>query len=202
MLRSSISEDNAAMNGEQTITVTAMDAAGNSSDPATVTVTLLNTLSFTSMIPAGISLFHVPLDVEGLDTVGDLEAMLGNNVKLLITYDGTTWNSRSDDVMITATLGILVSLSAETIGHLRGNAWGDGSSMISLQAGSNLIGLPVDVEGVDMISDIKGLFDEGVVTNIIVSSGGEFQLVAAAGDAADGPVAGDAAYLVMASAAA
>ena len=107
------------MNGEQTITVTAMDAAGNSSDPATVTVTLLNTLSFTSMIPAGISLFHVPLDVEGLDTVGDLETMLGNNVNLLITYDGTTWNSRSDDVMITATLGILVSLSAETIGYLR-----------------------------------------------------------------------------------
>ena len=198
----SISEDNAAMNGEQTITITAMDAAGNSSVPATVTVTLLNTLSFTSMIPAGISLFHVPLDVEGLDTVSDLEAMLGNNGNLLITYDGTTWNSRSDDVMITATLGILVSLSAETSVTFEGHAWDDGSSMISLQAGSNLIGLPVDVEGVDMISDIKGLFDEGVVSSIIVSSGGGFQLVAAAGDAADGPVAGDAAYLVIASAAA
>ena len=196
-----ISEDNAAMNGEQTITVTAMDAAGNSGMGST-TAELMNTLSFTSMIPAGISLFHVPLDVEGLDTVGDLETMLGNNVNLLITYDGTSWNSRSDDVMITATLGILVSLSAETSVTFEGHAWGDGSSMISLQAGSNLIGLPVDVEGVDMISDIKGLFDEGVVTNIIVSSGGGFQLVAAAGDAADGPVAGDAAYLVMASAAA
>ena len=196
-----ISEDNAAMNGVQTITVTAMDAAGNSGMGST-TAELMNTLSFTSMIPAGISLFHVPLDVEGLDTVGDLETMLGNNVNLLITYDGTSWNSRSDDVMITATLGILVSLSAETSVTFEGHAWDDGSSMISLQAGSNLIGLPVDVEGVDMISDIKGLFDEGVVTNIIVSSGGEFQLVAAAGDAADGPVAGDAAYLVMASAAA
>ena len=196
-----ISEDNAAMNGVQTITVTAMDAAGNSGMGST-TAELMNTLSFTSMIPAGISLFHVPLDVEGLDTVGDLETMLGNNVNLLITYDGTSWNSRSDDVMITATLGILVSLSAETSVTFEGNAWDDGSSMISLQAGSNLIGLPVDVEGVDMISDIKGIFDEGVVTNIIVSSGGEFQLVAAAGDAADGPVAGDAAYLVMASAAA
>ena len=196
-----ISEDNAAMNGVQTITVTAMDAAGNSGMGST-TAELMNTLSFTSMIPAGISLFHVPLDVEGLDTVGDLETMLGNNVNLLITYDGTSWNSRSDDVMITATLGILVSLSAETSVTFEGHAWDDGSSMISLQAGSNLIGLPVDVEGVDMISDIKGLFDEGVVTNIIVSSGGGFQLVAAAGDAADGPVAGDAAYLVMTSAAA
>ena len=196
-----ISEDNAAMNGEQTITVTAMDAAGNSGMGST-TAELMNTLSFTSMIPAGISLFHVPLDVEGLDTVGDLEAKLGDNVNILITYDGTLWNGQSDDVMITATLGILVSLSAETSVTFEGHAWDDGSSMISLQAGSNLIGLPVDVEGVDMISHIMGLFDEGVVSSIIVSSGGGFQLVAAAGDAADGPVAGDAAYLVIASAAA
>ena len=194
-----ISEDNAAMNGEQTITVTAMDAAGNSSAPATVMVTLLNTLSFTSTLPAGISLFHVPLDVEGLDTVGDLETMLGNNVNLLITYDGTTWNSRSDDVMITATLGILVSLSAETMVTFEGNAWADSS--VTLAAGSNLIGLPVNDPNVTMISDIMGLFSAGTVSSIIVASGGEFQLVAAAGDAADGPVAGDAAYLVVATAA-
>ena len=193
-----ISEDNAAMNGAQTITVTAMDAAGNSGMGST-TVELLNTLSFTSMIPAGISLFHVPLDVDGLDTVGDLETMLGNSVNLLITYDGTSWNSRSDDVMITATLGILVSLSAETSVTFEGNAWADGS--ISLAAGSNLIGLPLNAPDVTMISDIMGIFDEGVVSSIIVSSGGEFQLVAAAGDAADGPVAGDAAYLVVATAA-
>ena len=193
-----ISEDNAAMNGEQTITVTAMDAAGNSSAPATVMVTLLNTLSFTSMIPAGISLFHVPLDEEGLDTVGDLEAKLGANVNLLITYDGTTWNSRSDDVMITATLGILVSMAAETTVTFEGNAWADGS--ISLAAGSNLIGLPLNDPDVTMISDIMGLFGANAVSSVIVASGGEFQLVAAAGDAADGPVAGDAAYLVMASA--
>ena len=193
-----ISEDNAAMNGAQTITVTAMDAAGNSGMGST-TVELLNTLSFTSMIPAGISLFHVPLDVDGLDTVGDLETMLGNSVNLLITYDGTSWNSRSDDVMITATLGILVSLSAETTVTFEGNAWADGS--ISLAAGSNLIGLPLNDPDVTMISDIMGIFDEGVVSSIIVSSGGEFKLVAAAGDAADGPVAGDAAYLVVVTAA-
>ena len=69
-----ISAENGADNGTYTITVTAKDAAGNISVPATAMVTLKNTLSFTSMIPAGISLFHVPLDVEGLDTVGDLEA--------------------------------------------------------------------------------------------------------------------------------
>ena len=56
--------------------------------------------------------------LKGLDTVGDLETMLGNNVNLLITYDGTSWNSRSDDVMITATLGILVSCERRDIGYL------------------------------------------------------------------------------------
>ena len=193
-----ISADNVAANGEQLITVTAMDAAGNSSD-TTATVTLLNTLSFTSTLPQGISLFHVPLDEEGLDTVGDLETKLGANVNLLITYDGTSWNSRSDDVMITASLGILVSMSAETAVTFDGHAWADGS--ISLAAGSNLIGLPLNDARVTNVSDISGLFGAGVVTSVIVSSGGEFQLVAAPGDAADGPVAGDAAYLVMASAA-
>ena len=196
-----ISEDNEAMNGEHTITVTAEDMAGNSAMSEPVMVTLQNEISYTSTIPAGISLFHVPLDVEGLDTVGDLETMIGDTVLLLITYDGTIWNSRSSDMAITADLGILVSLSAETMVTFTGNAWGAGDSMINLSAGSNLVGVPVNDDRVTDISDIIDLFDEGVVSNIIVSSGGEFQLVAAAGDAADGPVAGDAAYLVIASAA-
>ena len=169
--------------------------------PASAKVTLENVLTYTSMLPAGISLFHVPLAVEGLDTVGDLETKLGANVNLLITYDGTNWNSRSSNVMITADLGILVSLSAETTVTFEGRPWGDGSSMINLTAGSNLIGLPVNDARVTNISDIMGLFAAGTVSNIIVSSGGDFQLVAAAGDPADGPVSGDAAYLVMASAA-
>ena len=126
--------------------------------------------------------------------------MIGDSVNLLITYDGTTWNSRSSAMAITADLGILVSLSAETTVTFTGNAWGAGDSMINLRAGSNLVGVPVNDDRVTDISDIIGLFDEGVVSSIIVSSGGEFQLVAAAGDAADGPVAGDAAYLVIASA--
>ena len=127
-----ISEDNEAMNGEQTITVTAMDMAGNSAMSEPAMVTLLNEISYTSTIPAGISLFHVPLDVEGLDTVGDLETMIGDTVNLLITYDGTTWNSRSSAMAITADLGILVSLSAETTVTFTGNAWGAGDSMINL----------------------------------------------------------------------
>ncbi len=194
-----ISINNAAANGAHAITITATDAAGNSSSDSTATVTLQNSISFTSTLPQGISLFHVPLDEEGLDTVGDLETKLGDSVNLLITYDGTSWNSRSSDVAITASLGILVSLSAETTVTFEGQAWAD--TTVTLAAGSNLIGLPVSDARVTNISGIAGLFAAGSVTSVIVSSGGEFQLVAAAGDPADGPVAGDAAYLVMASAA-
>ena len=56
--------------------------------------------------------------------------------------------------MITATLGILVSMAAETMVTFEGNAWADSS--VTLAAGSNLIGLPVNDPNVTMISDIQG----------------------------------------------
>ena len=79
-----ISDDNEAVNGSKTITVTATDAAGNSA-MAVATVTLDNKMSFTSTIPTGVSLFHVPLDVDGLDTVGDLKTMIGDAVTSLLS---------------------------------------------------------------------------------------------------------------------
>ena len=190
-----ISINNEARSGEQSITITATDAAGNSSD-ATATVTLQNSISFTSTLPAGISLFHVPLAEEGLDTVGDLRTKLGANVNLLITYDGSTWNSRSSDVAITGSLGILVSMSAETTVTFEGQPWAD--TIVTLAAGSNLIGLPVNDARVTNASDISGLFAAGTVSSVIFASGGSFTVATATDDAA---VAGDAAYLVIAAAA-
>ncbi len=190
-----ISINNEARSGEQSITIIATDAAGNSSD-ATATVTLQNSISFTSTLPAGISLFHVPLAEEGLDTVGDLRTKLGANVNLLITYDGSTWNSRSSDVAITGSLGILVSMSAETTVTFEGQPWAD--TIVTLAAGSNLIGLPVNDARVTNASDISGLFAAGTVSSVIFASGGSFTVATATDDAA---VAGDAAYLVIASAA-
>ena len=194
-----ISADNAALNGAKTITVTAMDAAGNSG-MGTASVELDNKLSYTSTIPVGTSLFHVPLDVEGLDTVGDLTAMIGDAVSLAIVYDTTTgsWNSRSDDVAITADLGIVLSTTAEASVTFEGAAWGGGTSMISLSAGANLVGLPLDSPSVTNVSDIITL-GAGAIANIVVSTADGFASVGAAGDPADGPVAGDAAYLVTAS---
>ena len=195
-----ISADNENANGSKTVTVTAMDDAGNSG-MGEATVELKNTLSYTSMIPAGISLYHVPLDVEGLDTVADLKMKLGDAVTLVIVYDHATgsWNSRSDDVMITADLGVVLSMASATTLTLEGEAWDDGASMISLQAGPNLVGLPVNDPKVTNVSDIAGLFDEGVVSTITVSTDDGFEL---ASDTMDPAVMGDAAYLVTASAAA
>ena len=193
-----ISPDNTAANGMQTLTVTAMDAAGNSAT-GSATVTLNNSLSYTATLPPGISLFHVPLEVEGLNTVNDLKAMLGSSANLLITYDGSAWNSRSGGVPITSSLGVLVSMGAETTVTFEGIPWSDGS--ISLKPGNNLIGLPLNDGRVTNVSDIISLFNPGVVSGVIVSSGGEFNFVATAGAPGDGPVMGHAAYLVMATAA-
>ena len=195
-----ISADNAAENGFKSITVIATDAAGNSG-PGTAMVMLDNTLTYTSMIPAGTSLFHVPLDVEGLDTVGDLKTML-SDAALLIVYDSATgvWNSHSDDVMITADLGIIVLMRAAATVTFTGDAWDRGKSAINLKAGANLIGLPVNDPRVTNVSDIMGLFASGVVSSITVSTDDGFASFAAAGDAGDGPIVGDVAYLVIATA--
>ena len=196
-----ISDDNEALNGSKTITVTAMDAVGNSA-MAEAMVTLDNKLSYTSMIPAGTSLFHVPLDVDGLDTVGDLKAALGDAVGLVIVYDSAagSWNSRSDAVMITADLGMILTTTAAITHTFEGQAWGGGASTISLKAGSNLIGLPVNAPNVTNVSDIMSLFATGVVASIVVSTDDGFAAVSAAGAASDGPVMGDAAYLVTVTA--
>ena len=196
-----ISTENAALNGAKTITVTATDAAGNAG-MGTASVELANTLSYSSSIPVGTSLFHVPLDVDGLDSVGDLKTALGDAVTLAIVYDQATgsWNSRSDDVAITADLGIVLTTSAAISHTFEGQPWGDGTSMISLSAGANLVGLPVDDPRITNVSDIITVA-AGAVSAIVVSTDDGFASVGAAGDAADGPVAGDAAYLVTASSA-
>ena len=197
-----ISDDNEALNGSKTITVTATDAAGNE-NAVTVMVTLDNMKSFTSTIPTGVSLFHVPLDVDGLNTVGDLKTLLGDAADLAIVYDSAagSWNSRSDAVAITSSLGIILSMSAKATVTFDGDTWDGGTSTISLGAGANLIGLPVSDPRVTNVSDIAGLFTANVVSTVVVSTDDGFKSVGAAGDAGNGPVMGDAAYLVTASAA-
>ena len=192
---------NEAVNGSKTITVTAMDAAGNSSDPATVMVTLQNSISFTSMVTANLSLFHMPLDDDEIDTVGDLRAALGgDNVTLLAGIFDGNWDFADDDMTIAADLGLLVNLREGKEITFTGRAWGEGSAIINLNEGPNLIGLPVNDERINKVSDIMGISGGTVTSIIVLSDDGAYQLVASPGDPADGEVAGDVAYLVNASA--
>ena len=196
-----IDMNNSNGNGEYTITVTATDAASNVGT-GTTTVMLDNTRSFTSMIPSGLSMFHVPLDVDEMDTIGDLKAALGPDVISLIPYHGGKWEPDSDDVPITADLGVFAVTRAEVTYEFVGHPWGGGTAMISVTAGANnLIGVPVADPNVTMISHIIGLFGEGVVQAIVTASGdGEYPQITGADDTDDAEVKGDAAYLVVASA--
>ena len=215
-----ISEENGADNGSREVTVMATDAAGNSGTAAG-SVDLINTLDYTSMIPQGISLFHVPLDVTAIDgseaslsMVSDLYKALGDAVNYLITYDGESWNSYlggdSGEAAITADLGIVAVMTAEKTITFTGNAWGEdagpgageGASMITLRSGLTLVGVPVNDVSVSKVSDIMDLAEfAGKITSIIVSTDdGKFVTVGAPGDTGDDDVRGDAAYLVSSNA--
>ena len=213
-----ISDDNEAENGTRTVTVTATDAAGNSGSD-TGTVDLINTLDYTSVLPAGISLFHVPLDVTAIDgeeaslsMVSDLYKALGDAVNYLIAYDGTRWNSylggTSGDAAITADLGIVAVMKAEKTITFTGNAWGEdvgpgagqGESMITLTSGVNLVGVPVNDARITTVSSIMDLPEfAGKITSIITTTDDGKFVTVAAGGAGDADVRGDAAYIVSAS---
>ena len=214
-----ISEDNTAPNGERDVVVTASDAAGNTAS-LTIGINLQNGLEYTSTIPEGISLFHVPLDVESIDgaptsleTVGDLFDALGDDVGFLITYDSGTgsWNSflgagsrgGSADQPIEPDTGMITVMNREKTLTFGGNAWDGGSSTITLDAGLNVKGLPVDDPSVENVSDIMGLLGfDGKISSIIVSEVDvatgetEFMVVVQPDDSGDGPVKGDAAYII------
>ena len=196
-----ISKENTHANGSKTITVTAMDAAGNSSPMAEVMVMLDSMLSFTSMISAGQTvLFHVPLDDDDVSTVSDLKEKLGDAVNLAIIWNAaeSRWDSNTDDLAITADLGLILSMNAEATVAFKGDAWGNGISEIELKAGRNIIGLPLKDASVTKVSDLLTALG---VDSVTVSTNGGFVAVAAAGDpGGDGPVRGDAAYMVTSAA--
>ena len=195
---------NAAENGEYTITVTATDAAGNVGT-GTTTVMLDNTRSFTSMIPDSISLFHVPLQVEGLDTVADLKAALGESgievTSIVAHRGGSDYDADSDDVMLTGDRGLILVTNGGGEHEFVGHPWGGGTAMINVSTdGNNLIGVPVADPNVTMISDIIGLFPEGVIAAVVTAAGdNKYPRVDGPDDPDDAEVEGDAAYLVVAT---
>ena len=182
-------------------------------------LTIDHKAQFDLAIAAGTHLIHVPLDVthingvEGtIGTVGDLYDALGTAVNFIISLgaDGT-WNSYLGDesaggvadAAIGDDTGLIAVMSSAATLKLAGNALGTGgTSAITLGAGNNLVGVPLDpVAGLSMISDA---LSHPLVTAVVVSNaaGNGFQTIAQAGDPGDGAIMGGVGYIVVASAAA
>ena len=173
---------------------------------------------FTWTIGAGTHLIHVPLDVTQVDgadmmisTVRDLYNALGDAVSIIIALgaDGS-WNSylgddapgmAFGDMMLGDSTGLVAVMNSAVTLELTGNALGTGGvSTISLNAGNNLVGVPLDSAQISMISDVLG----ALVSAVVVSNeaGDGFQTITQAGDPGDGPLMGGEGYIVVAAAAA
>ena len=215
-----VSADNAADNGTYALSVTATDAAGNTSAAVNVSVELRNYASFDLAIPQGTSLIHVPLAVTSVNdvatavtTVGQLYDAIGaDNVNFLITYDnqakafrsylGDRSKGQTADRELTADLGIIALMKKATTLKLKGDALGtDNKSQISLGVGLNLVGVPLKDSRISKVSDLLAL--EGLsALNAIVSDNGVFKVVSQAGDDGDIDVAGGQSFVITSTAAA
>ena len=173
---------------------------------------------FTLSIGAGTHLIHVPLavtQVNGADmtiaTVRDLYNALGDAVSIIISLgaDGS-WNSylgddapgmAFGDMMLGDSTGLVAVMNSAKTLELTGNALGTGGvSTISLNAGNNLVGVPLDSAQISMISDVLGTLVSAVVVSNEAGDG--FQTITQAGDPGDGPLMGGEGYIVVAAAAA
>ena len=167
--------------------------------------------------PSGISLLHVPLRVTAVDgvpktieSIADLYDALGgaDTVNLLITYDPTTqgWQSYLGessrgtvaDTVLADHQGIIANMKTPVSLQLDGHALGsNGSSVITLHPGTNLVGMSLKDPRITHVSDLFAL--EGIRDNastITVLNNGTFQTVAQAGDAGDIPITGGQSFIL------
>ena len=163
---------------------------------STVTFTAVaELLEFDLVLPAGISLIHVPLKARTVDgvagtieSVGDLYHALGgeDNVIYLATRNSQTqeWiiylNPSSNNRELTDDMGIITNLISPTPLHLSGRPLGtDGNSTIALNPGVNLVGVPLRDPRITDVSDLFTL--EGIADNVLVimaqDNNGEFKQI-------------------------
>ncbi len=196
------------------VMVTASDGTDMSSMMVTIMVT--DVPEFMLTVPAGQSLIHIPLKMAGLAKISDLHEKLGGKSKVsnLITRDaakgiwysylGPEFQARVGDRDLTDDLGILAVMKEEVTVQLSGDPLGtDGVSSIMLQAGTNLVGVPLKDSRITNVSDLLEL--EGIKDNvsyIIVSDGGEYRTVTRAGDPGDVAVTGGQSLILQATEAA
>ena len=177
------------------------------------------TLEYTLSIPKDLNLIHVPLKVtvvndvaETIESVSDLYDALGGAPKVgfLVTYDSQTqtfsgYFGPSDkgtavDKRLNDDTGILANMIARTEVRLRGTPLGtNGTSTITLTPGFNIVGLPLRDSRINRVSDLLDLDGiSGNVQGIILTDGGDFQLVTQPGDPSNIPIVGGQAFMLYA----
>ena len=174
-------------------------------------------------IPAGISLIHVPLKVIAVDgvartitSIADLYDALGgtDSVNYLITYDlqtqgwlsylGVSGKGEAADKELTDDIGIIAVMKTAVSPRLSGNPLGtDGTSTITLNPGTNLVGVPLKDSRIDRVSDLFALDGiGGNVSVVIVWDNGDFKAVGQSGDDGDLPITGGQSFILTAQEAA
>ena len=212
-------------NGQATSTLTLGNEPGEytldvSVEGVSQTVTfnvVAELLKFDLSLPAGLNLIHIPLKVRAVDglsaefqSVSDLYDALGGatTVNWLITHDSQTqtWHGYfgdSDrgsiaDSMLTDQTGILASIKTPISVRLSGDALGrDGASVITLNQGLNLAGLPLQDPRIMRVSDLFALEGIGGVITIIVTDNGEFRAVGRPDDPGDIPITGGQGFILI-----
>ena len=176
-------------------------------------------LVFNLSVPSGISMIHIPLKVvsvdggvQSIESVADLYDALGgvDSVNWLITYDAESqnWSSyfgASDrgtvgDQTLTDAMGIIADLKVPISVRFGGDAPGtDGMSVITLNRGLNLVGLPLRDPRIAYVSDLFAL--EGIIGGnvavIVVTDNGEFRAVGRAGDPGDIAITGGQGFILI-----
>ncbi len=187
---------------------------GNTEISASITIVSASPM-FTLSIPAGTHAINIPLDVNQIngedgtiETVGDVYDALGDAVNFIITFvDGTAVSYLGDesagsraDADIYDDTGLIAVMKSTATLELVGDALGTGGeSRIDIGLGNNLLGVPLDSSVDMMISDL--LLVEGVAAIAVSNAAGDgFNTISKNNLAADGPVIGGVAYIVVATA--
>ncbi|MCH8294866.1 T9SS type A sorting domain-containing protein [Candidatus Poribacteria bacterium] len=176
---------------------------------------------FNLTVQKGISFIHLPLKVTSTDdqpkklqTIGDLYNVLGgsDDVNFLITYNpleqkwfsylGNQSRDRAADQILTDDLGIITVMKNPVALLLRGEALGaNGTSQIRLNPGTNLVGVPLQDERLQLVSDLLSLPGiENNATAIMVWEAGQFKVIDHTGDDDDVPLTGGQSFIITARA--
>jgi hypothetical protein len=176
---------------DATVIVTLEDTAGNvASQNAVEKVTIITTIEFNLALNAGLNLIAVPLadaTVEGTTNpimkVKDLGDALGKTWSLIISLNSetgkfqsftpTTPETAKSNINITGTTGLIVMMSQAKTLMIQGNPWSEGD--INLNAGLNLIGIPLKDEKLGTASDLSALIINSVNLIISIDETGKFQ---------------------------